>query len=50
MSMKFYGSIAAGSARFGYVLSRIRIKVQILDPDMYSKLEVMEVKVMDGFQ
>ena len=48
--MKFYGSIAAGSARFGYVLSRIRIKVQILDPDMYSKLEVMEVKVMDGFQ
>jgi len=33
----FYASIAAVSARFGYVLSRIRIRVRILDPDMYSK-------------
>jgi len=37
--MKFYGSTAAGSARFAYVLIRIRMRVRILDPDMYTKLQ-----------
>jgi len=37
--MKFYGSIAAGAARFGFFFSQMQIRVRILDPDMYSKLQ-----------
>jgi len=57
--MKFYGSIAAGYAPFGYVLSWIRITVRILDPDyspdpgsrhVFKIARQIALKVMDGFQ